>query len=193
MIPDRFKQFENTKIFEEYSECFEFTKIYDITKLEYYTNRLRSLKIYLGYEFTLSTNNVLRYITTNEKINDKYAESFILFCKIIAEKYAEYVTELKKAFNKEQEALQKRAQKEVLNEPKNIEKKQEIETRDKIREERIAKKEAEALRILYSKEIIQCECSYKCIRYKMNIHLLGKEHQIGMNAITYYKHLNGIV
>jgi hypothetical protein len=208
MIPERFKEFEETELYMDFGECFIFPEIYDTSKIEYYKSRLDSLKLHIGFEFVLMPDNVERYIKRINYINDADIPKFFTFVGVIVEKYTEYIKNLKDYYLKEIKLINKKNITNRLNEPKNIEKQKEIDNRNakrverelqkKILQEQLQKKQEdkqniknqEKLRILLGKTIIRCECGISVMQYKMNIHMVGKDHIIGMNAINYYKSIN---
>lgn len=208
MIPERFKEFAETELYIDFGECFVFPEIYDTSKIEYYRSRLDSLKLHIGFEFVLMPDNVERYIERINYINDADIPKFITFAGVIVEKYTEYIKNLKDSYFKEIKLINKKNITNRINEPKKIERQNEIEIRNAKREERELQKRLlqeqsqkkqddkqiiknqEKIRILISKTIIRCECGISVMQYKMNIHMVGKEHIIGMNAINYYKSIN---
>jgi len=204
-IPDRFKEFAETEIYIDFGQCFVFPEIYDTKKIEYYKLKFETLKKHIGYEFTLMPDHIERYVERIDCINDSDIPKFITFVGVIVEKYTDYNKNLKEHYIKEVKLINRKNINNRINEPKNIERKKEIDIRNAKRDERELKKtllqealqkkrddkqiikNQENLRLLMGKTIIRCECGISVMQYKMNIHILGKDHIIGMNAIDYYK------
>ena len=202
MIPERFKEFAETELYIDFGECFVFSEIYDTTKIEYYKLKLENLKKHIGYEFTLMPDHIERYVERIDCINDSDIPKFLTFVGVIVEKYTEYIKTLKEYYLKEIKLINK---KNITNKIKNIEKQKEINNRNAKRDERELKnkilqeelqkkrddkqiiKNQDEIRKLLSKTIVRCQCGISVMQYKMNIHILGKDHIIGMNAIDYYK------
>jgi hypothetical protein len=179
MIPDRFKQFEETQLFKLFGECFDFDECYDTTNSEYYIGQLTTLRRHIGYDFTLEDDHVLAYLQTdNECIHENHISKFIIFARVIDELYSNYVMNIKKELTKIKKTLPK----------------EDVKLNSKLEKQRIKEeKEQDKIRLRdYNLEVITCECGFKCARLNIRHHLSGRDHASRCEAIQYYKDSHGL-
>lgn len=187
----RFDHFEKTNFYMNFGTCITWNKdVVDPNDIDFYKHNLEYLLNTFQSTYEPNEEQINWYIENNEYIEEENIEEFIKFIKIIFEKsydvhHACRLLANKNIINERKNVVKDKVsnEKEVIRNMKQQEKEEQRKLKREAKEFEKERKKKELEE--YNNAIITCRCGLQYQRNKKNYHITSTKHENRIEAINW--------